>query len=415
MNPGRVRTIAANDLRRRWRDPVGLLATLAIPVALLVVFRLAFGGIDSGQIPRARLLIVDADESFLSRFVTGAFGQGQLASLVQAVPADSARAMGDLRRNRASAALFIPKGFGGDYLEGRPTRLRLLKNPSERILPSIVEEIVATLADGGTAARDLLREPFDQMKRGTGGWTRRPTGDFVSGVSTDIFHIVDRASTYLMPPAIRVRTERPAGKEGPGFLLIFFPGLVGLALIYLSQVIALDFATERRLGTLRRALSLGNSPGDLFVGKIGAGLAVIALLLLVVFLLGGLLLHLPAARLAAGWGMAVAAAFVILGAVGLLALIPRNSQQANVLTNVVIVPVSFLGGCFFPIQSVNQALYTIGAHSPMGLVVEQLKEVLLGSTPDPARPWLAAASFIGLGLLLLGLSGRVAARRIPAA
>lgn len=412
MNARTVWTIARKDLLRRRRDPVGVLVTLSIPVTLLVVFQLAFGGIDAGKMPRAKLLVADQDQSLLSRFVAGAFGQGQLGEMVEAVPVDSARALREIRRGKASAALFIPRGFGRDYLEGRTTNLRLLKNPSQRILPSIIEEIVSTLADGGASLRDLLGGPLARITNGTGGWSAAPSDEIITGVSVDIRRIAEKAGVYLAPPAIGVTTEARADtKEGPGFLLLFFPGLIGLTLLYLAQVVALDFAVEHRQRTILRALATGSGTREHFVGKILGGMLLIAPLLLFVFGFGGALLRLPPARLLAGWALATAAGFAVLGALCLLSLIPRNLNQAGVITNIVILPVAFLGGCYFPVEALDDKLHAVASRLPMGWIVERIKDVVLGRPYAPSQPWIAAALCLAFGLILLAASGRFAARR----
>jgi hypothetical protein len=412
VNLRSVWTVAAKDLRRRRRDPLGLLVALAIPAGLLVVFLLAFGGIDSGKLPRAKLLVVDQDGGVLSRLVTGAFGQGQLANLVEAVPVDSSRALREIRRGRASGALFIPKGFTRDYLRGRPVELRLLKNPSQRILPTILEEILATLSDGGTALRDLLGGPLGRILEETDSLSAPPSEELVSGVSLDVRRTMSKAGGYLLPPAISVKTEEADGAgEEPGFLLLFFPGLAGLTLLYLGQVVALDFSVERRQGTIRRGMAAGIGTRELFTGKILAGMLIILPLLFVVFSLGSVLLALPAVRLLGGWALASAAAFAIVGAICRLALIPKNPSQANVVTNIAILPISFLGGCYFPIEALSDSLHALAARLPMGWIIERIKDVVL-ERPHPAgQPWSAAGICLLVGAVLLALSGRLARRR----
>ena len=151
-----------------------------------------------------------------------------------------------------------------------------------------------------------------------------------------------------------------------------------MSLLYLAQVVALDFAVEHRQRTIRRAISMGSGSRELFTGKILAGMLTIVPFLLIVFVLGGVLLALPAARLLSGWALACAAAFGVLGAICLLALIPRNPNQANVVTNIVILPVSFLGGCYFPIEVLDEKLHAVASRLPMGWIVERIKDVVLG-------------------------------------
>lgn len=303
--------VIRRDLSRRRRDPVGLLVQLAIPLALLLVFRFAFGTSAEERTPRARLLVVDADSSLVSRFVTGALSQGGLSKIIDAQAADSVSAMRLLRREKASGAVFIPRGFGADFLAARPTRLTLYKNPSERILPSILEEVLATMADGGGAAQALLAEPMGRISRMQSGGSALPESA-VAGVSVSVQRAIARSGRYLLPPVIELKTEVPTGKKGPSFMELFFPGLVFMAVVFLSQSIALDTGEERRRGTLRRSLAMGVSPWHLFLGKVLAGLALILPAMGLVFLLGHWFIGTPVARLLAGWALVSATAFATL-------------------------------------------------------------------------------------------------------
>jgi ABC-2 type transport system permease protein len=402
--------VVRRDLARRRRDPVGLLVQLAIPLGLLLVFRFAFGTAAEDRSPRARLLVVDADSSIVSRFVTGAFSQGGLSKIVDAQAADSATAMRLLRREKASGALFIPRGFGADFLAARPTRLALYKNPSERILPSILEEILATMVDGGGAAQALLAEPMGRVSRMLGGGSAPPESA-VAGISVAIQRAITRSGKYLLPPVIELKTEAPTGKKGHSFMELFFPGLVFMGVVFLSQSIALDTGEERRRGTLRRSLAMGVSPGHLFLGKLLAGLALILPAMGLIFLLGHWFIGTPVLRLLAGWVLISATAFATLAILFCLALLPKSPRAAQVLSSLVVLPLLMLGGGFFPTEVMPPALRAVAIRLPSGWAVERLKDVMLVREGAAGVLLPAIGACLAVGLLFLYLAHRLAPRR----
>jgi ABC-2 type transport system permease protein len=406
--------VVRRDLARRRRDPVGILVQLAIPLGLLLVFRFAFGTAAEDRTPRARLLIVDADGSLVSRFLAGAFSQGDLSRVVEAQPTDSVSAMRLLRREKASGALFIPRGFGGDFLAARPTRLTLYKNPSERILPSILEEVLATMADGGGAAQALLAGPMGRFSAMTSA-REAPAESSIAGISVSIQRALTRSGKYLLPPAIELKTEAAPSKRGPSFLELFFPGLAFMAVIFLSQSIALDTGEERRRGTLRRSLAMGVSPGQLFLGKVLAGLAVIAPALAIFFALGHWFIGAPAARLLAGWALACIASFAALAILFTLALLPKSAQAAQVVSNLVVMPMAMLGGCFFPIEVMPGALRAIAVRLPTGWAVERLKDVLLAREGTAGSFLPVIGICLAVGAVFLLVAHRLAPRRFTEA
>jgi ABC-2 type transport system permease protein len=402
--------VVRRDLARRRRDPVGLLVQLSIPLGLLLIFWLAFGSAGDERTPRARLLVVDADSSFVSRFVTGAFSQGGLSKMVDTQAADSASAMRLLRREKASGALFIPRGFGADFLAARPTRLALYKNPSERILPSILEEILATMVDGGGAAQALLAEPMRRMS-GMQSAGSAPPESAVAGVSVAIQRAITRSGKYLLPPVIELKTEAPAGKKGPSFMELFFPGLVFMGVVFLSQSIALDTGEERRRGTLRRSLAMGVSPWHLFLGKVLAGLAVVVPAMGLVFFLGHWFIATPVMRLLAGWALISATAFAALTILFFLALLPKSPRAAQVLSSMVVLPLLMLGGGFFPSEVMPAALRAVAVRLPSGWAVERLKDVLQAREGASGVLLPAIGACVVVGMVFLFAAQRLAPRR----
>jgi ABC-type multidrug transport system permease subunit len=315
-----------------------------------------------------------------------------------------------LRREKASGALFIPRRFGNDFLAARPTRLTLYKNPSERILPSILEEILATMADGGGAAQALLAGPMGRvarMSRGTGA----PPESAVAGVSVAVQRALTRSGKYLLPPVIELKTEVAEGKKGPSFMELFFPGVAFMAVVFLSQSIAMDTGEERRRGTLRRSLAMGVSPGHLFLGKVLAGLAVIIPTLGLVFVLGHWFIGIPAGRLLAGWALVCATTFAALAILFVLALLPKSARAAQVVSNLVVMPLLMLGGGFFPSEVMPKALRVVAVHLPSGWAIERLKDVLLGRVGASGVLLPAIGICVAVGVVFLLVAGRLAPRR----
>jgi len=204
--------------------------------------------------------------------------------------------------------------------------LLLRRNPGQRILPGILEEVVATMTDAGSAARDLLQVPLQRMREATGGWTGEPGDAEVASMSVAVRRTLERSGALLSPPVIQLRTEAAdEGKKSRSepFLLLFFPSMLGLAVLFLAQSLALDLVTDRAEGTVRRALSLGCRPVELLLGKALAGLVILALALVVMVVLGRLLLAIPGPRLLEAWVLAIAAGTAVLILLQWVALLPR--------------------------------------------------------------------------------------------
>lgn len=399
------------DLRRRRRDPAGLLLTLAIPLAIVGIMTLAFGGFGSSGMPKAKLAVVDLDDTLLTRFISGGFKQGPLPDLLEAIPADSAEAIALVRGDKVSAALFIPDGFTDAYLEGRTARLDLVRNPAQYILPSILEEVVATMAEGGFYIREIFSDPIAEILGlidAPGAFPGAPTGAppdaVVAGILTSISRVMNRSARYIFPPVIELKTDSAGEERGPGLNLVafFLPGMIVLSLLFLGQALALDVWEEVKAGTLRRTAASPNPMGVVLNGKVLAGVAVLMLIMTVLFTLAWGVTRLPAAGMIRGYGTALAIGTVILALMHWLVLLPRSEQGANLLSTAVIMPSALIGGGFFPVEAMPQALRGIVVHTPVGWAVERVKDALMGRAPGAweAGPVLAVC-LAGTALFLI--------------
>lgn len=374
---------------------------------------MAFGGFGSGQMPKAKLAVVDLDDTLLTRLVAGSFSQGPLPDLLEAIPADSAGAMAMVRGDKVSAALFIPEGFTDAYLEGGTARLDLVRNPAQSILPSILEEVVSTMAEGGFYVRELFAGPIGDI-RGLFEAPGAPPDEVVAGISTSINRVMNRSARYIFPPVIDLKIESAEREERPGINMValFLPGMIILSLLFLGQTLALDVWEEVKAGTLRRTAASPSPMGVILNGKVLAGALVLLLILTVLFPLARLVTGLPAAGLVAGYWTAMATGTLILAFMHWLVLLPRHENGASLLSTAVIMPLALLGGGFFPVEAMPASLHGIVVNSPAGWAVERLKDAVM---QRPAGQWGAGpvlALCMGGTALFLMLAHVQARRRL---
>src|ERR1700691_5200410 len=130
-----VWTAVRKDLGRLRRDPLSLATSLGIPLVLVTLITLVFGG---GQAaPQGRLLVADEEGTLLSLALPSVFGREPLSKML--VMETTGREEGRRRMDHgdASALLIIPKGFQDAVFQNQPAQLRLVTNPAQSILPNI--------------------------------------------------------------------------------------------------------------------------------------------------------------------------------------------------------------------------------------------------------------------------------------
>jgi ABC-type multidrug transport system permease subunit len=383
---------AVKDFRRRLADPAALVMWIGLPVVIGALMSLIGG--DSGPVPRARLLLIDQDQTFVSGLVARAATVGQLADFLEIESVSAEVGQRRIDGGDASALLVLPKGLQDGVLREQSTSLTLVTNPAQRILPGILEEGLKIVIEGAFYAQRLFGQPLRQIVDGLPSGATGPSDDLVASVSRSINQRLRALQSTLVPPIITLEAKAVAAAERPSFGALFLPGLLFMALLFTAQGMSIDIWTEKLQGTLRRTLSTPQGAGAFLAGKLVAGVGIMAVATLFALVLGVFVFKVPLSRapLALAWATYCGAALLCyLVAIQLMATSARGGQ---LLSTMVVFPLMMVGGSFFPFETMPPWMATIGGWTPNGLAVVQVKAILFG-TPDGSGVLLAA---LGIGL-----------------
>jgi len=333
------------DLRRWRRDPFTLAIWLAIPLVLAVLMNVVFGG-GGNPAPQGVLLIADEDNTFASKVVAGVFHRDPLDKMLALERVQRGEGRRRIDRGEASAFLIIPAGFAQAVNRGAAFRLQLFTNPSQSILPKLIEDTVSITLD-----------MFG---------TRRAVGPAI-GLETTVI---------------------PEKKRGKSFAALFFPSMLCMAVWMIANALAGEIWKERALGALRRLAVMPVRMAAFLAGKLVSVALVFACVagtgLVAVRWLGRVpVASLPAAIL---WLVLAGVAFYLL--LLLVSMSASTPRGASMLGNLVMFPLALVGGCFFPFEIMPAWMASVGRLTPPGWAVTQFSAILDGSTHTPG---LAAA------------------------
>lgn len=409
MSAGAIVDVARHDLRRRASDPFGLLVWLAIPLVIGVLLKLVFGGSGDGAGPRADLVIVDRDDTVGSRLLLGAFAQADGAAPIDAtVVEDEGRARAALDAGEHSALLVVPTGFERTLLAATPSTLELIVNPSQRILPAIVEETLALLREAHFYAHRVFGSSIERF---AATLDEAPTDLEVASLSTEINRAVNGLTSWVAPPRLDLELvveelEPEAGgyADSLGFGGLALASLLVMTILFAAVGQSEDLWVERASGTLGRVLATPLGGGAWLLGKVlAAGLLLGAMgafgLAIARFGFG---LEFANALAATLW-LALSGAALFAG-LTLLQSLGRTQRAGNLLANGISFPLLMLGGGFFPLEVMPDGLAAIGRWTPLGLVIERLKALLAGEPPGLAS-LTAVAGALAVTTLLVALIG----------
>ena len=391
--------VVRKDLGRLRRDPLALATSLGIPLVLVTLITMVFGG---GQAaPQGRLLVADEDGSLLSQALTSAFSREPLSKmlLIETTGREAGRRRMD--RGDASALLIVPKGFQDAFLQNHPVQLQLVTNPAQEILPNIVEETLSIVVDGGFYLQRLV--PLSLLNLAAG---QTPSDDTVARMSVAFNRFAKSLTKYLNPRLIDLELHVNAEKrENQGLAAIFLPAMLFMGLLFVGNAYALDIWKEQSWGTLRRLATTPVSLGAFLGGR----LISLALILCGVALVGvaGMqwFAKVPVASfpLATLWLVLSGTAFYLF--LVTIAVHASGQRAANVIGNLVVFPLSLLGGSFFPFEMMPDWMASIGRFTPNGWAVKEFKAFVAGSA-NTTDFLIGAGCMAALGSILFLLTVR---------
>ena len=192
------------------------------------------------------------------------------------------------------------------------------------------------------------------------------------------------------------------------------PGMIALTALFSSTFSSASFYRDRDSGMLRTLLASPHSVRTILFGK---SLAAVAIGSLQAFLILAAAAVIPGIDLAwqFGWlgGVAMVVAgilamnFLLSGIALLVATRIRTMQGFHLVMNLVLFPLFFLSGAFFPLDSLPDWLRILGLANPLTYPVDLMQTASYAASNDGfIGPAIDFAVLGGLALLIFSLGLR---------
>jgi ABC-2 type transport system permease protein len=410
----RVAVLLRLELRRKLRDPVSMVVWMVIPFFMVGLMAAVFGPRGQGSLPKVTMLVVDHDQGLISRLLESALTSQELAASLDVKIVGEPEARRIMDRGKASLMVVIPEGFSEGFFKKRPLEIRVFRNPQESILPKIGTDVIGFLADAGGALRSALL-PLTRGVIDLDGDTK-PTLARVKALSARIYTILNNpaAGRLLHGDALKV-VDRHAERNTVSHSQVigwFAPGIVAMALLFLSTGQSQEIQEDLISGRLARAWTFPSRPW-IALGAKTAALVVTASAsaALLVLALSGVL----------GWRVghvlllivhigAVAAAFS--GLALLLRSLTKNPEAGGAAASGVMVGLGFLGGCFVPVIFLPPFLRSVANVIPTGWAVQGFL-ILEGATwaGDLGSIWPRIVALLLTAIVSLAAAGWLIRRK----
>ncbi len=402
------------DLRRARRNPLPYLIHLCMPLVITGLLGLVFSGGNTGGgagLGRIKVVIVDEDDSLVTRFLRGALSQGDATKYLEPQFLDREAGLRLVTNNVVAAALIIPRGFAADYVAGRSLlTLELVKNPAQQFHPAVVEELLGALTSALNALARNFREDLadwrDVVAARDGLDYRRiaaligKTGDKVEILR----HRLDPVPVVYEKES-RTGESLKDGGAGPGFNLFAFllPGMAAMFLFFIAEAAMRDLHREVRLGTFARFCTLPPSVFTFVLAKVLFVFVAVALGAAILLGLGPVLFGFHWVRPLQVGVLALALGMFSSGLMAALVGFLGGDRKSDVLTTMVGMFLGFGAGCAFPAESLPPLLRDhLTPLLPPYWFIQAVHASQTGGSP--ATDWRLAAvrmAVLGLGLAVV--------------
>jgi ABC-2 type transport system permease protein len=356
--------IALKDLRLFITDRRALLMTFFMPVALISIFALAFGGEKERNARPVTLLVSDIDASPASQRI--------IAQL------DSQQNLAVKKTGEENAVLVFNKGFGDSLEQGKRVVVELRYDQSKAAETSILQQALM-----GNLMRMIGAELAMKAFPGSMPPALKPD---------------DGPIALKMTPLIEEK------QNGPG-LIQAVSGTAVMMLLFGLVAMGAGLLDEKESGTLKRLLYSPMNPSHILFGKMIASNVVALVQLTILFVYAAFAFHLDLGKnIPALVLMMVTTAYACSGFGMFLASVSRSRQQVQMLSTLLVLSMSAIGGSMVPTFLMPEFMQKLSAVSVNYWSIQGFYDIYWRNLEfsDPAfllRPLMLFA----IGTVMMGL------------
>ena len=397
------------ELKRRLNDPAGLISAIMIPFMIGFLISAVLGGGGGQPSIKARLLVTDLDDSFVSQGVLSALGQDQFADLIQVEKLDFETGQKRINEGDGSGHLVIARGFGEAWLARDEVALQLTVNPSQSISPRLIREMLESLLDLGDYLHKVFGEELNIIAQSIE--SDQLVGISTAELSSNITTKVSDVSGLVFPPVMNVEDITPQpGTVSVSYALLMFPGILVMAAFFAANGQSSSFWTEKEKGTLGRWVASPNAFYAFWVAQWFTAMLLTAIVAAPIMLAGFLYLGLSFEKFFSSLAWLALTGPILFAVLSLIQVLAPSKKVGGMISTLVMFPLLMAGGSFFPTETMPKFIAVIAQYTPYGRVIEPLKAYLTGEVGTSGL-FGHAWGIMAVAALLVLLAGLLSARK----
>jgi ABC-2 type transport system permease protein len=378
-------TIAAKDLRQRFRDRSAIVLGFVAPLAIAVLMSFAFQGVDNLHVT---IGVVNNDSGAIGTGFVDALHAAELRDVATVRPVATQRdAEAKLRSRDIDVALVIPAGFSDAVTSGAANQVAVLSTVDAPIAGQVAQSIVDSF---------VAQLNADRLSVATALSAGAPASSIQS--------LVASAASLRLPVGLE---NHPAGAKRLKAISYFAPAMGIFFVFFAINFTARGYFVERREGTLERMIAAVR-PTTVLAGKAMAVFVYGSASLATMVLFTSVVFH-------ADWGGSLTTILLCLGMIvcvvsltAFVIVLARTERQAEALASIVVFSLALLGGNFMFVSASPAIMRKLALFTPNGWALRGFVDGATGASTLQAvgAPLLGMAAFATVALVTTTILAR---------
>jgi ABC-2 type transport system permease protein len=394
----KILTLVRKDFRIFLADPVAIGLGFIVPLVMILVFGLVFGGSSDG-LSEFTVLAVNQDQGPAGKRLLASLDALEEIKIVEKLKNDSLNLDSTAARRRvetgkSSVAIIVPRNFSAGLKSGE-VRLTLLEDPHEPITSGVVVGLLQrqvfttfpglmpmSMMNQGFGVDSLLQKNFNQdLRRAIERNFNAKFPDTLSlssmfpekmllGSDPDTSKKAD-SSGFNMEQAFsklfKLKREQVVGQNivNPG-IAQSVAGPAVMFMLFAVGAIAASLLREMQFGTAQRLMVNRVTSGELLFSKYLWSILLGGSQLIFMMLYGWLIFNLDVFSHAFNLLVVIVCTAAAMSALGLfIASISRTEEQAAGFQVVIILAMSAIGGAMIPSMFMPASIRAVAVVTPV--------------------------------------------------
>ncbi|PXY03093.1 hypothetical protein DF185_03105 [Marinifilum breve] len=343
-------TIALKDIKQYFKDKTAVFLSLLLPIALITIFALMYGGIGKSEKSRPiNLLFADQDKTNLSQEVFATLDAEEGLKLESKTYKEAETL---IKKGKRTAVLVLYKGFQDSVEAGKKIPMELFYDEAKEIEMGLLQQALWSNLFGVT------------MKKGIKGkvntWIKDKNPDLsdseIEDIQAQVAEQFEGFNNSEEQSEIEENSELPMTalvgekKNGNLGLVQAIAGIAIMMLLFSVSASGASLLKEKEDGTFRRLLIAPVSPSGILYGKMLSTLFMAVLQLSVMFLYSWLVLGLDIFINLPALILMILCAAIACSSFGIfMASVCKSRKQVESLSTLIILVISAIGGSMMPL------------------------------------------------------------------